>query len=221
MEYIKRKESISIVVLCNALPVFIHLRWLNERGIITGQEFANSANKGFQLNENRSVFQIGEDFNVYCDRGRFQIESFDITAYQRIIDICKETLRLNLPSAFAAVGINAYMDFTFNNTDDALRFGNTFVPLDQWNDIIPNPRVSHFTIQENLANPTICHPRRALNVQSLGADSKTQLPLVRISTNNHHPINSIDEMEDVLVKAESYYNQFGDWCTRLFKDKLA
>ena len=221
MDYIKRKESISIVVLCNTLPVFIHIRWMSERGIITGQEFADSVDKGFQLNENQSIFQVGSDINVYCDRSRFQIESFDITASQRITDICKGTLSLNQPSAFAAVGINAYMDFTFYTEEDAFRFGNTFVPLDKWDDIIPNPRVGNFTIQEDIATPTITHPRRALNIQCLGADNKTKLALVRISANNHHPISNILEMEKVLAKTQDYYNQFYEWLDKLFKEKLA
>jgi len=194
---------------------------MNERGIITGQELEETANKKFTLSESQSVFAIGDDMNVYCDRSRFQIECADITAYQRIMDICRETLKMNRPSAFAAVGINAYMDFTFNSAEDALRFGNTFVPLEQWNDIIPNARTSNFTIQENLEKPTKDHPRRALNVQSLGADKKSHLPLCRIGVNNHFPISTIEEMEEVISKAPGKYEEFKGWCERLFKEKLA
>lgn len=117
MEYQKRAESISLVVLCNIEPIFIHIKWMNERGIITGQELEETVNKKFTLSESQSVFAIGKDISVYCDRGRFQIESSDITAYQRIMDICRETLKLNRPSAFAAVGINAYMDFDFRDVN--------------------------------------------------------------------------------------------------------
>lgn len=220
MEYQKRGESISMVVLCNTEPIFIHLKWMSERGIITGQELEASTGKPFSLNEGQSVFMIGSDINVYCDRSRFQIESADSTAFQRISDICKETLKLNKPRAFAAVGINSYMDFTFNSMDDAIRFGDTFVPLNQWEDIIPNPRVGSFTIQEHLETPDKDHPRRALNIQSLGADKKSRLPLVRISVNNHYPIKDFDEMEVSLHYAPEKYAQFNEWCERLFKEKL-
>lgn len=221
MEYQKRGESISLVVLCNVEPIFIHIKWMHERGIITGQELEETANKKFTLSESLSVFTIGKDINVYCDKGRFQIESADITAFQRILDICQETLKMSRPSAFAAVGINAYMDFTFNNADDALRFGDTFVPLEQWNDIIPNARTSNFTIQENLENPTKDHPRRAINVQSLGADKKSHLPVCRIGVNNHFPISTIEEMVEVIKKAPEKYDEFRGWCDRLFNEKLA
>lgn len=221
MEFKKLGESISLVILCNVEPIFIHIKWMNERGIITGQELEDSINKGFTLNEGQSVFMIGKDINVYCDRNRFQIETTDITASQRIIDICRETLKLNKPQAFAAVGVNAYMDFTFISMDDAIRFGDTFVPLEQWNDIIPNPRVRNFTIQEHLENPTKTHPRRALNIQSLGAEKKTGLPVVRISINNHHPVKSEVDVEEVLTTSAEKYMQFYEWCNRIFNEKLA
>lgn len=221
MEYQKQGESISLVVLCKVEPIFIHIKWMNERGIITGQEMEESVNQNFTLSEKLSVFNIGKTISIYCDKGRFQIECADITAYQRIMDICRETLKMNRPSDFTAVGINAYMDFTFNNAEDALRFGDTFVPLEQWNDIIPNARTSNFTIQENLETPTITHPRRAINVQSLGADKKTLLPVCRIGVNNHYPITSIDEMEEVIKNAPAKYEEFRGWCERLFKEKLA
>lgn len=221
MLYTKRKEGISIVVLCNTNPVFIHSRWMKERDIITAQEFEAAKGKPYVLNDGVSAFQIGTDISVYCDKNRFQIECTDTTAAQRIIDICKETLKLNVPTAFAAVGVNADMDFTFLNQEDAVRFGDTFVPLQKWGRYVPEARVGAFTIQENNVHPTINHPRKAINIQSIGQDKHTNQPLVRIGINNHYPIKSLDEMDTVLGKAQNNYNKFVEIYESIFNEQLA
>ena len=166
MDFIKRKEGVSLVVLCNTNPVFIHSRWMRERNIITAQEYEDTKAQQKVLNENISAFNIGTDISVYCDKGRFQIECADITAAQRIVDICRETLKLNMPKTFVAVGVNADMDFTFNSQDDAVCFGNTFVPLERWNKYVPEARVGGFNIQENNLKPNLAHPRKSINIQS-------------------------------------------------------
>ncbi len=221
MEYIKRKEGISLVVLCNAEPVYIHSRWMKERDIITAQEFEDAKAKPKVLNDGLSAFTIGTDISVYCDKNRFQIECADITASKRIIDICRETLKINLPKAFIAVGVNADMDFTFCNMDDAVRFGDTFVPLERWNKYVPNARVGAFTIQENNVNPTLARPRKAINIQSVGMDDKTKLPLVRISVNNHYPIKDFDEMAKVIEQAQNKYDEFIAIYEDIFNNQLA
>lgn len=221
MDFIKRKEGVSLVVLCNTSPVFIHSRWMRERNIITAQEYEDTKAQQKVLNENISAFNIGTDISVYCDKGRFQIECADITAAQRIVDICRETLKLNMPKTFVAVGVNADMDFTFNNQDDAVCFGNTFVPLERWNKYVPEARVGGFNIQENNLKPNLAHPRKSINIQSIGMDDKTRQPLVRISVNNHYPIRDFDEMVKVLEKAQSKYDEFVDFYGNIFKVELA
>ena len=221
MDFIKRKEGVSLVVLCNTNPVFIHSRWMRERNIITAQEYEDTKAQQKVLNENISAFNIGTDISVYCDKGRFQIECADITAAQRIVDICRETLKLNMPKTFVAVGVNADMDFTFNSQDDAVCFGNTFVPLERWNKYVPEARVGGFNIQENNLKPNLAHPRKAINIQSIGMDDKTRQPLVRISVNNHYPIRDFDEMVKVLEKAQSKYDEFVDFYNNIFKVELA
>ncbi|MBO5630669.1 MAG: hypothetical protein J5965_16515 [Aeriscardovia sp.] len=221
MDYLKRKEGISLVVLCNTEPVYIHNRWLKERDIITAQEYEDAKGKPKLLNDGLSTFTIGTDISVYCDKNRFQIECSDITAAKRIIDICRETIKLNMPKAFAAVGVNADMDFTFNNQDDAVRFGDTFVPLEKWGKYVPEARVGAFTIQENNTHPTLAHPRKAINIQSVGMDDKTKQPLVRISVNNHYPIKDFDEMAKVLEKAQGKYEEFIAIYESIFNEQLA
>jgi hypothetical protein len=221
MDFIKRKEGVSLVVLCNTNPVFIHSRWMRERNIITAQEYEDTKAQQKVLNENISAFNIGTDISVYCDKGRFQIECADITAAQRIVDICRETLKLNMPKTFVAVGVNADMDFTFNSQDDAVCFGNTFVPLERWNKYVPEARVGGFNIQENNLKPNLAHPRKSINIQSIGMDDKTRQPLVRISVNNHYPIRDFDEMVKVLEKAQSKYDEFVDFYGNIFKVELA
>ena len=221
MEYIKRGESISLVVLCNISPIFIHLKWMNEREIITAQEYETAKGRPFSLGPDASAFQIGDDKKVFCNQERFQIESSDITDSKRIIEICLNTLRLSEPKGYAAVGVNAQMDFTFLTEADAIRFGNTFVPLETWEDLIPSPRVGSFNIQEHLPNPTIDHPRKAINIQSIGEDKQTKLPLVRIGVNYHHPINNFDNVEKVLERAAELYAKFGEICVMIFEEKLA
>ena len=210
-----------MVVLCNTNPVFIHSRWMRERNIITAQEYEDTKAQQKVLNENISAFNIGTDISVYCDKGRFQIECADITAAQRIVDICRETLKLNMPKTFVAVGVNADMDFTFNSQDDAVCFGNTFVPLERWNKYVPEARVGGFNIQENNLKPNLAHPRKSINIQSIGMDDKTRQPLVRISVNNHYPIRDFDEMVKVLEKAQSKYDEFVDFYGNIFKVELA
>jgi hypothetical protein len=158
---------------------------------------------------------------VYGDKNRFQIECADITASKRIIDICRESLKINLPKAFIAVGVNADMDFTFCNLDDAVRFGDTFVPLERWNKYVQNARVGAFTIQENNVNPTLARPRKAINIQSVGMDDKTKLPLVRISVNNHYPIKDFDEMAKVMEQAQNKYDEFIAIYEDIFNNQLA
>ena len=221
MDFIKRKEGISLVVLCNIDPVFIHSRWMKERCIITAQEYEDSKGQQKMLNDNISAFNIGTDISVFCDKNRFQIECADVTAAQRIIDICRETLKLNMPKTFVAVGVNADMDFTFINQDDSVRFGNTFVPLERWNKYVPDARVGGFNIQEHNLKPTLDHPRKAINIQSVGMDDKTRQPLVRISVNNHYPIRDFDEMVKVLEKAQSKYDEFVGFYDNLFNEELA
>ena len=221
MDYIKRKEGISLVVLCNTEPVYIHNRWMKERGIITAQEYEDARVKPKVLNDGLSAFTIGTDISVFCDKSRFQIECVDITASKRIVDICRETLKLNQPKAITAVGVNADMDFTFRSHDDAVRFGDTFVPLEQWNKYVPEARVGAFTIQENNVNPTLAKPRKAINIQSVGMDDKSRLPLVRISVNNHYPVKDFDEMAKVLGMAQSRYDEFCAIYEDIFNNKLA
>ncbi len=221
MDYIKRKEGISLVVLCNTEPVYIHNRWMKERGIITAKEYEDAKAKPKALNDGLSAFTIGSDISVFCDKNRFQIECADITAAQRIIDICRETLKINQPKVFAAVGVNADMDFTFRNQDDAVRFGDTFVPLERWGKYVPEARVGAFTIQGNNMNPTLTKPRKAINIQSVGMDDKTKQPLVRISVNNHYPVKDFDEMTKVLEKAKSKYDEFIAIYEDIFNNQLA
>lgn len=221
MDFLKRKECISLVVLCDTEPVFIHSRWMKERNIITSQEYKNSKLQQKVLTDKISAFTIGEDMSVLCDKGRFQIECADITAAKRIIDICRETLNLNQPAAYGAVGVNADMVFTFFNQEDAIRFGNTFVPLERWGKYIPEARVGAFTIQENNLNPSVRHPRKSINIQSVGMDDKTKQPLVKISINNHYPIKDFDEMVEVLVEAQGKYNEFRSIYEKLFNEELA
>ncbi len=194
---------------------------MRERNIITAQEYEDTKAQQKVLNENISAFNIGTDISVYCDKGRFQIECADITAAQRIVDICRETLKLNMPKTFVAVGVNADMDFTFNSQDDAVCFGNTFVPLERWNKYVPEARVGGFNIQENNLKPNLAHPRKSINIQSIGMDDKTRQPLVRISVNNHYPIRDFDEMVKVLEKAQSKYDEFVDFYGNIFKVELA
>lgn len=221
MDYIKRKEGISLVVLCKTDPVYIHNRWMKERGIITAQEYDDAKAKPKVLNDGLSAFTIGTDISVFCDKNRFQIECADITAAKRIIDICRETLKINQPKDFIAVGVNADMDFTFRNQDDAVRFGDTFIPLERWSKYVPEARVGAFTIQENNVNPSLAKPRKAINIQSLGMDDKTRQPLVRISVNNHYPIKDFDEMTKVLEKAQRKYDEFCAIYEDIFSNQLA
>lgn len=221
MDYIKRKEGISLVVLCNTEPVLIHSRWMKERGIITMQEYDEAKGRNKVLNDNVSAFSIGSEISVYCDKKRFQVECADITATKRIVDICQESLRLNMPEAFVAVGINADMDFTFLNQEDAIRFGDTFVPLHRWKNLVPDARVGAFTIQENNRKPTMRNPRKAINVQSIGMDDRTKQPLVRISVNNHYPIKDFDELLKVLDEAQSKYDEFVTIYDNIFNNQLA
>ena len=55
MKYIKRGESISLVVLCNVTPIFIHLKWMNEREIITAQEYDIAKGRPFSLGADASI----------------------------------------------------------------------------------------------------------------------------------------------------------------------
>lgn len=219
MEYLKRRESISLVVLCNIEPVFVHNRWMLDRGIITHAEFEASKNKPMTVGVNASSFSIGETMTVLCDKSRFQIESTDVTAFQRIMDICITTIQMSEPSALVALGINSDMDFVFANEEDAFRFGNDFIPLKQWEGYLNTPRVGAFTIQEN-HEASFEHPRRAINIQSLGANKDEKVPNVRISVNNHYPLSTIDELKQAIAQAPSQYSAFAEWYDQLFNVTL-
>lgn len=221
MEYIKKGESVSIVVLGKLEPIYIHRRWMMERNIITGQEYEDSKNKPTILNDSISAFSIGNDKKVYCDRDRFQIECADPTAAQRIADICDEALKLYKPEQLKAIGINATLDFTFHSSEDSFRFGNNFVPLEQWKQLMPDPRVGSFSVQDNIENPSSVTPRRAINIASVGQDKRSRLPVVKISMNNHFIIDKLDEIGPVLSKVPERYDQFKEWCDHLFNVILA
>lgn len=221
MEYQKKGEAISIVVLCNLEPVYIHRKWMRDREIITGQEYDDSNNRPVILTESVSTFELGHGIKVFCDKSRFQIESTDTTAERRIIDICRETLNLQNLEKITAIGINATIDFTFINAEDSLRFGNTFVPLEHWKTILSDPRVGSFSVQDNITNPTKDRPRRSINISSTGLDKRSQLPIVRISVNNHFVIQGIDDLGDVLSGAPEHYSRFNKWCNQIFDNLLA
>ncbi len=219
MEYLKRREAISLVVLCNIEPVFVHNRWMLDRSIITHAEFEVSKKRPMTVGVNASSFSIGESMTVYCDKNRFQIESTDVTAYQRIMDICLTTIQMCEPSSIVALGINSDMDFVFTTEEDAFRFGNDFIPLKQWEGYLNTPRVGAFTIQEN-HKASFDNPRRAINIQSLGANKDEKVPNVRISVNNHYPLSTIDELKQAIGQAPSQYRAFPEWYDQLFKVTL-
>lgn len=203
MQFIKKQESISLVILGSYNPIYIHAKWMYERGIINKGEWDSHNNDVILPNISR--FIIDDVIEFLCDQNRLQIKSLDISHSNRIAKMGNDIINLIKIDNLNALGINADMTFTFQNKDDAYNFGKHFVVLDAWADILKEPRVLGFSIVEQI-QPQEGEAIRTIMVQSLGEDNG--LPIVNISINNHYNTANKEQIFKFTDKIEKIHSDF-------------
>lgn len=203
MEFKKKQESISLVVLGSYNPIYIHAKWMYERGIINKSEWDNHKNDVILPHISR--FTINDVIEFVCDQNRLQIQSLDISHSIRIAKMGSDIINLINIEKLNALGINADMTFTFLNKDDAYNFGKHFIVLGAWTDILQEPRALGFSIVEQI-KPHEGKAIRTIMVQSVGEDNG--LPIVNISINNHYNTSNKEQLFIIMDTIEKIHSDF-------------
>lgn len=219
MDYIKKQDTISIVLVGTFEPIYFHGNWMYDKGIINIDEWNR-----YKKNQNTLILPAASKFNIdcfefICDQHRLQIMTEDISASERIIDMLRNII-LSLPSfQISAIGINSEMIMGFTSAEDGYKFGTYFVNLNVWNGILNEPLVQQFAIEEKKdANNQIA--KRTITIKSSGGEKidEEKRPLVSISINNHFTATSEEEIISILNNAENLYTDFRDIYNRLIKN---
>lgn len=210
MKYIKKQESVSLVVLGSFKPIYIHAKWMYERGIINKGEWERHNNDLIMPNISR--FTIDDVLEIVCDEKRLQIKSTDISLSNRIAKLGKDIIDIADIDNVNSLGINADIIFTFTNSDDAYNFGRYFVSLDAWTEVLNEPRVLSFSITEQI-KPQEGEALRSISVHSVGEENN--LPIVNMSINNHFNVSEKELLYNILVNTEDFHINFRDLYDKL------
>lgn len=221
MEFVKHQESFTIVILKeNKMPGYLQASWLHDMGILNEEEWRNV--KVSVLGLNLSQFSIGNNMQVLCNPERIQIGTSDVTKIKRLVCICQGIIECyDIGSEkFSAVGVNTEFLFSFVNKDESIKFGNLFVPFQNWKMFAESPRVMEFAVTDE-AKSSSTVPRKGVKFSSVGfvnLQDGTQIPIINANSNYHFEVKDRDGVKTVLGDAEGYFAQYLEFINLFLKD---
>lgn len=214
MNYNKQKESISLVIVGQFEPIYLHAKWMYDKGLLTQNEQARLSISDKIISPKLSRFIVEDCFDFLCNENRIQLQSADISYAARLSKLAKNILSVLSYDNINAIGVNADMDFCFLNDDDQYNFGKHFVNLNAWDGILDNARAINFTITEQIDTEQ-GRPKRTLLITTK-AENNPQT-IIQIAINNHYSVTSLDDINSAIDLLDKKSQEFRELYATIFE----
>ncbi|MCK9613513.1 MAG: hypothetical protein PHR81_11800 [Bacteroidales bacterium] len=138
-------NSLSIVFIGDFNPVIIQPFWLANKKLIKEQEAVDT---DVELIHNELVkFDLGWA-STEITKKRFEVRTAKEPYFEPLRDLVISIFTILPETPIEAMGINHIMHFALPDKDKFYEFGNKLAPLNNWEDVINNPRVLSFEVHE-------------------------------------------------------------------------
>lgn len=207
MEVKKLGNVVCLVITGKFDPEMITAQRTVDYNLVTREESCQIVTR--KLDSSLSVFNIAKKIDVFCNKERLQVVGPGEVS-DRIPDITRKLLLSSGVEIVDSVGVNAFVDFTFNKREDGIQFGNFFVPLAFWQNYLRDGRVFEFTIAENQRQiyPDSTNSFNIKSIRSRELPNGQRVAAVRLSCNYDFRLDSIDNCVDVINRSLSLFNRF-------------
>ena len=228
MVILERQKNVGIVVVGSFDPTKLTPKWLYELNIISEKEW-NGQERNLLVSSPITKFKFGE-IEFLSQPNRIQLISNDISLSNHLVNMAINILNNYPETTYKAVGLNAGLVFTFNNSEDSLRFGRYLGHFNAMKDFFAEPRLKSVTFENNQV-PTPDTPKTSIQIQAEdNAEERAKLtnndkevldkelvPVCSMQINNHYVVSNKEEVLNVVVKAEILHGEFWERCFQFFK----
>lgn len=145
------------------VPYDFSPRWFVESGFFTEEE-ANG--REWKVSRGRTAFEI-KKIRFECTRSKLLISGKSLSELALITSIMGSVIDFRMFKKLEKVVFVEQLISHFLSKDDAVTFGDHYMPLNLWDDKLNIPRVFEFTIGGK-ADEANGIPRTIVNVRSLG-----------------------------------------------------
>ena len=207
MKVNKLGNVVCLVVTGEFNPDLITAQRAVEYDILNKEECRQLGTR--RLDASLSVFTISSNIEVLCSKERLQVlGTGDVS--NRVPDLTKKLIISAGISKVDSVGVNAFVDFTFDKPEDGHQFGNFFIPLPFWQDYLRDGRVLEFTIAENKRSeyPDSTNSITIKSIQSRKLADGRRVAAVRMSSNYDYRLNTVEQCLEVITKSLDDVNDF-------------
>lgn len=218
MQTNKLQDIYTIVVVASIeSPYYIQASWMRDRDIINSDEWKKVTN--VIVVPDTSRFKIGENMHFYCDKNRIQIGTNDSTQVPRLQSIAEGIIAcIDIPDdGIKAVGINNEYLFTFESKEDSIHFGDYFVPLNKWDALCKTPRVTEFTITDEIEQKGLT-PKKTIKISGIDTLENTNIPIINANSNYHYKVSGRQEALAIISNASKIFGEFTDDFTSFIRD---
>lgn len=207
MKVNKLGNVVCLVVTGEFNPELITAQRVVEYDILNKEECGTLETR--RLDASLSVFTISGNIEVLCSKERLQVSGTGEVS-NRVPDLTKNLLISAGITKVNSVGVNAFVDFTFDKPEDGHQFGNYFIPLPFWQDYLRDGRVLEFTIAENERReyPDSTNSINIRSIKSRKLPDGRRVAAVRMSSNYDYRLNTMDQCIAVISKSLDDVNDF-------------
>lgn len=138
-------RTLVIVVIGKFNPSIIQPFWLAHKGLIKDLEAKQA--KVEIVHPQLSRINIGWAF-LEVSNDRFEFRSSEEGYFPALKDLMQGVFTCLPETPVSAVGINHVLHFLISNPDKYYEFGNRYAPLNNWSDILDDPRLINLSIIE-------------------------------------------------------------------------
>lgn len=207
MKVNKLGNVVCLVVTGDFNPELITAQRAAEYDILSKEECGQLETR--RLDASLSVFTISSNIEVLCSKERLQVlGTGDVS--NRVPDLTKQLVISAGISEVDSVGVNAFVDFTFDKPEDGHQFGNFFIPLSFWQDYLRDGRVLEFTIAENSMKdyPDSTNSITIKSIKSRKLPDGSRVAAVRMSSNYDYRLDTVEQCLEVISKSLNDVNDF-------------
>jgi len=140
-------RTLGVVVLGKFNPAIIQPYWLSGKKLIQESE-AKSANIEI-VHPQLTRITIGDWLFLEVSNERFEFRSSQEGFFPTMKDLILGIFKSLPETPISGFGINHIMHFLITNPQKYFEFGNTYAPLQSWNEIMKEPRLLNLHIIEN------------------------------------------------------------------------
>ena len=140
-----QKETLSIVFIGDFNPVIIQPYWLLNKGLIREEE-ASNAKVGVIHNE---IVKYELDWvGIEISKQRCEFSTTKSPYFDPTRDLGVNVFKILKETPIKSIGINHIFDLKLPNAEAYYEFGNTFCPLQNWEESLKEPRLLVLEILE-------------------------------------------------------------------------